>query len=265
MKIRFLGTGTSQGIPVITCNCEVCQSEDPRDKRLRCSLLIETDKTTIVIDCGPDFRQQMLRAGVQKLDAILITHEHNDHIMGLDDVRPFNFRQQHPMPLYAQKRVLEVLKNRFAYAFAKNPYPGAPSYELHPIDDKNTFSIGDLNIQPLTVMHGEMPVSAFRMGNFAYITDMKSIAPEEQQKLKQLEVLVVNALHHRKHHSHLNLEEALAFAKSIKAQQTYFIHMSHLMGLHSQIQKQLADFSRKNNLRVALAYDGLQLEVNEGI
>ncbi len=262
MKVQFLGTGTSQGVPVITCHCKVCRSNDPRDNRLRCSLLVETPQTTLVIDCGPDFRQQMLRAKVQKLDAILITHEHNDHIMGLDDVRPFNFRQQCAMPIYAQKRVLETLKLRFAYAFAKSPYPGAPSYELHPIDQMDSFTIGDLSIQPLTVMHGEMPVTAFRIGAFAYITDMKSIAAKEQKKLKNLEVLVVNALHHKKHHSHLNLEEALAFAKSVKAQQTYFIHMSHLMGLHRDIQQQLDEFSCQNNLKIALAYDGLQLQLN---
>ncbi len=260
MKITFLGTGTSQGIPVITCTCEVCRSNDPRDKRLRCSLLVQQDNTNLVIDCGPDFRQQMLRANVQHLDAILITHEHNDHIMGLDDVRPFNFRQKCPMPIYAQPRVLQVLKTRFAYAFDKNPYPGAPSYELHPIHN-TAFQTGAFEIMPITVMHGQMPVTAFRFGPVAYITDMKTISKKEREKLRGIKILIVNALHHKPHHAHLNLEEALAFAKSIRAPQTYFIHMSHLMGLHQVINKQLAAFSKQQGINIQLAYDGLSIEV----
>ncbi len=260
MIMRFLGTGTSQGIPVIACSCEVCVSDDVRDKRLRCSLFLREGDTRIVIDCGPDFRQQMLRARVQALDAILITHEHNDHIMGLDDVRPFNFKQRRSMPLYAQQRVLDTLKRRFAYAFEEKPYPGAPSYDLHAIGER-PFRIGSFLIQPLTVLHGEMPVTAFRIGTLAYLTDMKTIAPEEREKLEGIEVLVINALHHRPHHSHLNLEEALAFAKSVGAAQTYLIHMSHHMGLHSELEKRLEAYSAQYGLSIRAAYDGLEVEI----
>ncbi len=260
MTLQFLGTGTSQGIPVIACSCEVCRSDDIRDKRLRCSVLIREGDTQIVIDCGPDFRQQMLRARVEQLDAILITHEHNDHIMGLDDVRPFNFKQHCSMPLYAQQRVLDTLKRRFAYAFEENPYPGAPSYALHAIGEE-PFEIGAFRIQPFTVLHGEMPVTAFRMNKLAYITDMKTITAEEQKKLQGVEVLVLNALHRRPHHSHLNLEEALAFAKSIGAARTFLIHMSHRMGLHSALERELEAYSAQQGLSIRVAYDGLKVEV----
>lgn len=206
------------------------------------------------MDCGPDFRQQMLRAGVHKLDAILLTHEHNDHIIGLDDVRPFNFRSGNDMPIYATPAVIEELYGRFSYVFAENPYPGAPRIHLAPILDLSPFFIGKTIIQPIQVFHGKLPVLGYRFGDFTYITDMKTIPEAEMEKLEGTRVLVVNALHHRKHYSHLNLEEALEFITRIQPESAYLTHISHSMGQYTEVSRDLPQ-------GVYLAYDGLQLEI----
>jgi len=248
----FLGTGTSQGIPVIGCDCKVCQSKNPKDKRLRVSVLVQSPEATVVIDCGPDFRQQMLREKVVDLDAIVFTHEHTDHVIGVDDVRPFNFRTWKNMPLYASSRVQENLKSRFGYAFEENPYPGAPLLELKTIHKEVPFNIHDLHFIPIEIMHGKLPILGFRIGDFAYLTDMKTIEEKELDKLKNLKVIVIDALHQREHHSHMNLAEALLFAKKIGAQKTYLTHLSHMMGLHNQITESLPE-------NVEIAYDGLKI------
>lgn len=217
-------------------------------------MLLETGEQNLVIDCGPDFRQQMLRAGVCNLDGILITHEHNDHIIGLDDVRPFNFRSHRNMPIYATARVIQELRIRFAYVFAHEPYPGAPRIQAAPIEGLTPFPIGNVSVQPIQVYHGRLPVLGFRIDDFIYITDMKTIPEEELPKVEGARVLVVNALHHRPHHSHLNLEEALAFIERVRPERAYLTHVSHSMGLYAEVTKDLP-------AGVELAYDGLQLEI----
>ncbi|MFK8100984.1 MAG: MBL fold metallo-hydrolase [Saprospiraceae bacterium] len=254
MKITFLGTGTSQGIPVIGCECEVCGSDDPRDKRLRTSVLIEVGDKKIGVDAGPDFRQQMLRAKVQNLDALLLTHEHNDHIIGLDDVRPFNFRYKKDMPIYAVERVQAELKQRFAYIFAENPYPGAPRLALHTIDKDHDFRVGDIPVTPIEVLHGKMPVLGFRIADFIYVTDAKIIEAESLAKMKKAKILVLNALHFKTHHSHLNLPEALEIIEKLQPERAYLTHFSHNLGTHEGISPSLPD-------NVFLAYDGLELTV----
>ena len=247
-----MGTGTSQGVPVIACDCEVCQSSDPRDNRLRTSLHLQIDDVSIGIDCGPDFRQQMLRAKVSHLDAILITHEHNDHIIGMDDVRPFNFRSRKDMLVYATESVQGQLIHRFPYVFAtENRYPGAPMIKLLDLHKDQPFEIAGIKIIPIEVMHGKLPVLGFRFGNFAYITDMKTISDEEFAKLEGVTHLVVNALHHNEHFTHMNLTEALAFTERVGAKKTYFTHISHRMGLYEEVEKTLPE-------GVMLAYDGLR-------
>ena len=253
MQFTFLGTGTSQGVPIIGCDCEVCTSTDPRDNRLRTSLLVSHEGKNVVIDAGPDFRQQMLRAKVQHLDAVVLTHEHNDHIIGLDDVRPFNFLQNRHMPLYGTASVLAEVKQRFAYIFVKNPYPGAPMIQPVEINNHKVFEVAGIPFQPIEVMHGGLPVTAFRIGDFAYITDMKTISETEKNKLAGIKTLVVNALHHSWHHSHLNLEEALAFIEEIQPEQAWLTHISHRMGLHEVVSRQLPS-------RVGLAWDGLVVQ-----
>lgn len=253
MKFTFLGTGTSQGIPIIGCPCAVCRSTDSRDKRLRASALIEVDDITVVIDAGPDFRQQMLTATVSKLDAILITHEHRDHIAGLDDVRAFNFLQQQPMDVWGNSRVLAAIGNDFAYVFADNKYPGAPEMNLHLLDG-NSFSIGNVTIQPIKVLHCKMPVFGFRINNLTYITDANFISEVEKEKIKGTDCLIVNALRREKHISHFNLEEALAIIDELKPKQAYITHIGHQMGFHEEIQKELPE-------NVYLSYDGLTLEL----
>lgn len=253
MNIIFLGTGTSQGVPVIGCDCHVCISADPRDKRLRPALLLESDEARVVIDCGPDFRQQMLRTEVKGIDAIVITHEHNDHVIGIDDVRPFNFMQQKDMPVYATRAVMKELENRFAYAFAAERYPGSPRIHLEAIDKNSRFQIGDLDFRPIEVMHGKLPVLGFRIGDFAYLTDMKTIAAQEASKLAGVDTLVVNALHHTPHHSHLSLNEALEFIAEINPRRAFLTHMSHRMGRHGEVSADLP-------ANVAFAYDGLRFE-----
>ncbi len=252
MKITFLGTGTSQGVPIIGCECAVCSSADPRDKRLRTSILISEGDANIAVDAGPDFRQQMLNARVKNLDAILLTHEHNDHIIGLDDVRPFNFRQWKNMPLFGTKQVLNEVKNRFAYIFDHNPYPGAPMIELHPISKEKKFTVNGISVTPVEVMHGNWPVLAFRVKDFTYITDMKTISEAEKQKIAGTKILVLNALHLEKHHSHLSLYEALDFIEKLNPEQAYLTHIGHRMGLHEEVSQLLPP-------NVALAHDGLEI------
>lgn len=256
MEIIFLGTGTSQGIPVIGCPCAVCQSADPRDNRLRVAVLLRQGTEQIVIDAGPDFRQQMLRAGVTELDAILLTHEHNDHIIGLDDVRPFIFRQLSPMPIYCDQRVAGELRKRFAYAFAENPYPGAPRFDLHLTQQKERIQIGNFDIQIIRYLHGQLPIQGYRIGNFAYLTDIKSIGEEELKKLDNLHTLVISALHREEHHSHLSLAQAVALIEQIKPRWAYLTHLSHQMGTHHDVAQHLPP-----NIRIA--YDQLVLSLND--
>ncbi|MFZ9755023.1 MAG: MBL fold metallo-hydrolase [Bacteroidia bacterium] len=254
MRVTFLGTGTSQGVPPIGCTSPVCLSEDPRDKRLRSSLLIEIDGKNLVIDAGPDFRYQMIRAGVARLDAILFTHEHRDHTAGLDDIRPFNYRQQAPIPVYLHSRVLESLKGQFAYLFAENPYPGIPDVDFRLIENA-PFTLDGIDIIPLEVMHYRLPVMGFRFGSFAYVTDANYIAETELDKLKGVEVLVLNALRLEPHISHFTLSEAVEMANKVGAKQTYFTHMSHQIGFHEAVCKELPS-------GIDLAYDGLVLNLD---
>ena len=254
MTFTFLGTGTSQGVPIIGCPCEVCQSTNEKDKRLRVSGLLKIGEKTIVIDCGPDFRQQMLREKVTDVDAILVTHEHNDHIIGLDDVRPFNFLHQKDMPVYADERVQKELKERFSYIFAENKYPGAPMVALKTIEAGKKFEIDDIKILPIEVMHGNLPILGFRIANFAYLTDVKTISEKEIEKLEGLDTLVLSALHHNEHHSHSTLAQAIELAQRISAKRTYFIHFSHHLGLHQEVEKTLPK-------TMFLAYDGLRISI----
>lgn len=231
MKITFLGTGTSQGIPVIGCDCEVCSSSDPRDNRTRTSILISQDGTNIVIDTGPDFRTQMLQNKVKKLDAVIYTHEHNDHTAGLDDVRPYIFRQRKEMPIYGAQRVIENIQQRFEYAFSKNPYPGAPRLISNVIESGVNVNVKGIDILPIEVMHGSLSVFAFRTGHFTYITDANYISEESLKLIEGTKTLIINALHQKKHYSHFNLEQALEIVNIIKPNKCYLTHMSHSMGL----------------------------------
>ena len=251
LKITFLGTGTSQGVPVITCNCEVCQSDDHRNNRLRVSILIETADKTIVIDSGPDFRYQMLRAKVKDLDAILFTHEHKDHVAGLDDIRPFNYLLHKNIDIFATIGVQEALKREFSYIFSDVKYPGLPQIELHTID-KDPFFIGQTEIIPLAIMHYRLPILGFRIGDFTYITDAKTVSNETIEKVRGTKILIINALQRQPHISHFTLDEAIDFAQKIGAEQTYFTHISHNLGLHEVVEKELP-------AGMKLAYDGLTL------
>lgn len=254
MKVTFLGTGTSQGVPVIACDCVVCTSEDTHDNRLRVSILIEHEGKVIVIDCGPDFRYQMLRARVKHLDAIIFTHEHKDHVAGLDDIRAFNYKQQSEINVYAHKRVQEALKREFSYIFSINKYPGLPRLDLYDIEDNKPFMVSDIEVIPVSVMHFQLPVFGYRIGNFTYITDAKTISEEEKQKIKGSEILVINALQKEKHISHLTYDEALDLAREIGAKKTYLTHVSHRLGTHKEISAELPD-------GIYLAYDGLELNL----
>jgi len=251
LKITFLGTGTSQGIPVITCNCIVCQSADHKNKRLRVSVLLETDDKTIVIDSGPDFRYQMLRAGVKDLDAIVFTHEHKDHVAGLDDIRPFNYLLKKNIDIYATERVQDTLRMEFSYIFSEVRYPGLPQINIHTISNEE-FPIGNTTIVPLEIMHYKLPILGYRIGDFVYITDAKTVSAETIAKMKGVKVLVVNALQKEQHVSHFNLAEAIDFARKIDAETTYFTHISHNLGLHEVVEKELPE-------NIKLAYDGLTL------
>jgi len=255
IKVTFLGTGTSQGVPVIGCQCEVCSSENPKDKRLRSSIFIETETANIVIDTGADFRQQMLREKVRKLDAVLFTHEHKDHTAGLDDIRPFNFLQKKNMPLYGTKKVLGQIQQEFAYIFAEKRYPGIPQVELHEISKEKSFCVEQTKITPIEVFHYRLPVLGFRIENFTYITDANYIASEEMAKIYGSKILVINALQREKHISHYNLEEAIAVAQQIGAEKTYFTHISHKMGLHDEVSQELPE-------NIKIAYDGLSFVVD---
>lgn len=253
MKLKFLGTGTSQGIPVIGSDHPVCKSNDPKDKRLRTSAIITTDAgNKILIDCGPDFRQQMLTNNETRLDAVLLTHEHNDHIIGLDDLRPLIFQNEKNMPIYCSTRVKEEITQRFPYAFSDNKYPGAPSFDITIIEER--LSILDTEIEPIEVMHGKLPILGFKIKNLAYITDANFISNEEKQKLKNLDVLIINCLRkEKKHHSHYILPEVLDLVQELQPKQTYFTHISHNLGFHHQVEKELPK-------GVFLAYDTLEIE-----
>jgi phosphoribosyl 1,2-cyclic phosphate phosphodiesterase len=252
VTITFLGTGTSQGVPVIACGCEVCTSADKRDKRLRSSILVEGDKT-VVIDSGPDFRYQMLRANVQHLDALVFTHEHKDHIAGMDDIRAFNYKQNSPVDVWAEDRVQAAIKKEFHYIFTEFKYPGIPQVNLNTITSE-PFLIGNIKFIPIEVMHYMLPVKGFRINDFTYITDAKTISESEKQLIKGSSILVINALQKQTHISHFTLEEAIAFAQEIGAERTYFTHISHRLGRHEDISKELP-------LGIELAYDGLKLEI----
>ncbi|TDS12246.1 MBL fold metallo-hydrolase [Sphingobacterium paludis] len=254
MKVTFLGTGTSQGVPVIACQCDVCQSTDGRDKRLRTSIYMEIGDLHIVVDTGPDFRYQMLRQDVRHLDVVLITHSHKDHIAGMDDVRAFNYQQQQSIPVYGSLATHEALKREFYYAFGEIKYPGVPRLELKPIVSGEPFFVKELRILPIEVMHHKMPVLGFRIGDFAYITDAKTVADTSKVLLEGVKVLVVNALQNEPHISHFTKEEALAFAKEVGAEQTYLTHISHRFGKHD-------DISRDLPVGVKLAYDGLSIVI----
>jgi phosphoribosyl 1,2-cyclic phosphate phosphodiesterase len=248
VEFTFLGTGTSQGVPIIGCDCEVCQSENPRDQRLRSSLLVKAGGATVVIDTGPDFRQQCLRAGVQTLDAVVFTHEHKDHVAGLDDIRPFNFRSRKDMPVYATEHVQTALHREFRYIFEAD-YPGVPRVQLHRIAE-DPFVISDATWWPLPVMHHRLPVLGFRIGGLAYITDANQLSELALKRLEGVDVLVLNALRRESHLSHFTLEEALEWASKIGARQTYFTHISHQLGFHDSVNAELPE-------GVALAHDGL--------
>lgn len=254
MKVTFLGTGTSQGVPVIACDCEVCISKDSHDKRLRVSVLIEVDGKSLVIDAGPDFRYQMLRAGVKHLDAILFTHEHKDHVAGLDDVRAFNHKQQSEIDVYADVRVQAALRQEFHYIFSETKYPGIPRLNMHEIRADRPFEIAGIEIIPVSVMHYKLPVYGYRIGDFTYITDAKTIDEQNIAKVRGSKIVVINALQKESHVSHFTFDEAISMAKEIGAEQTYFTHISHRLGTHKQISGELP-------AGVNLAYDGLQLHI----
>ena len=254
LDITFLGTGTSSGVPMIGCNCAVCTSADARDKRLRSSILIQSAQTNLVIDTGPDFRQQMLTYDVKKLDGVLLTHAHKDHIAGLDDVRAYNFFQKKPMPVYASAATIKRVKVEFDYAFAEVKYVGVPSIDLHEINETDRFTVGDIEVEPIPVMHLHMPVLGFRLGNFTYITDANLIDEASKQKIKGSEVLVLNALRKEPHISHFTLQEATDLANELKIPEVYFIHISHQMGLHEVVNK---EFTKGRQL----AFDGLKIKI----
>lgn len=251
MKITFLGTGTSQGIPVIGCGCEVCKSADKKDKRLRVSVWVQTDDKSIVIDSGPDFRYQMLRAGVDDLDAILYTHEHKDHVAGLDDIRPYNYILKKRIDIYATERVQEALRREFQYIFSDVKYHGLPQINVHTIHNES-FKVGETKVIPFEVMHYKLPILGYRIGDFTYITDAKTISEESLEKIKGTKVLVLNALQKESHISHLTFEEAIEMAEKIGAETTYFTHISHNLGLHEEVSKELPS-------NIKLAYDGLSI------
>lgn len=249
VKITFLGTGTSQGIPVIACECGTCASQDSFDKRLRTSLLLETEDSVLLIDAGPDFRQQMLREHVTKLDSILLTHEHKDHISGLDDVRAFNYKSQDAIDIYSEERVQKALRKEYSYVFSEFQYPGIPKMRLKLIPDHG-FTIRGINIIPIRVFHYRLPVYGFKFGNFAYITDANYIPEESKEKLFGVKYLVINALRKEKHISHFSLREAVSLIREISPKKSFITHISHQMGLHKEVSLELPP-------EIVLAYDGL--------
>ena len=253
MKITFLGTGTSQGVPVIACKCKVCCSENSKDKRLRSSVLVETNNNVFVIDTGPDFRQQMLRENISKIDAVLITHSHKDHIGGLDDVRAFNYFQNAPVNVYAQKEVHKALYSDYSYAFAEDKYPGVPDINLHIIEN-SPFEINNDLINPIEVIHYKMVVFGFRIKDFTYITDANFISDTEIEKIKGSKVIALNALRKKQHISHFTMEKAVEILELLQPERAFLTHISHQLGLHGEVEKELPEF-------IKLAYDGLKIEI----
>jgi phosphoribosyl 1,2-cyclic phosphate phosphodiesterase len=251
LKITFLGTGTSSGVPMIACECNVCTSNNPKDNRLRSSIMVQSETTTIVVDTTPDFRYQMLREKVKNIDAIIFTHSHKDHVAGLDDVKAFNYFSKKAINIYANEFTQAALKIEFYYAFAAEKYPGIPNIDLHTVEEES-FLIGDIEVTPIKVWHLKMPVLGFRFGNFTYITDANRIEESELEKIKGSEVLVLNALRHEKHISHFTLQEAIDLSQALKIPQTYFTHISHQLGLYDVISKTLPK-------RCKLSYDGLKI------
>ena len=254
MRVTFTGTGTSQGVPLIGCDCSVCTSSDKKDKRLRTSALVEVNDVSFVIDAGPDFRYQMLRSNVKRLDAVVFTHGHKDHIAGLDDIRAYNFLQGKAIDVYATEETQQALRREYSYIFENSDYPGIPQINLHTINNSETFSINGVVVQPIKVLHYKMEVLGFRIGNFTYITDANFIADEEMKKIKNSEVLVLNALRHQQHVSHYTLSEAIEIAKESGAKTTYFTHISHQLGKHEEINADLP-------VGMRLAYDCMKLEI----
>lgn len=254
MKITVLGSGTSQGVPVIACNCRVCKSTNPKDNRLRASIMITIDGENFVIDSGPDFRLQMLRENVKSLRALMYTHEHKDHIAGMDDIRAFNFIEQRDMEIYCNENVKNALHREFHYVFSGNPYPGIPKVNIRLIDNEQFELPNGTKVTPILVYHYKMPVFGYRIGDFTYITDAKTVSAQEIDKIKGTKILIINALHRSEHISHFNLEEALEFIDKIKPEKAYLTHISHLFGLHDEILPELPE-------NVTLAYDGLKFEV----
>lgn len=255
MTITFLGTGTSQGVPMIGCDCPVCRSLDPRDQRLRVAVHLAVEGRSLVIDTGPDFRQQMLRARVTRLDAVLFTHEHKDHVAGLDDIRAFNFRQQQDMPIFAEPRVIGQLRREFAYIFAEQKYPGVPQVSLHPIEsDTKPFDVLGVAVQPLRALHYRLPVLGFRIGGLAYLTDANYLAPETLALLRGADTIVLNALRREPHISHFSLGQAVELLTELAPRRAYLTHISHQLGRHREVEAELPPWLR-------LAYDGLKLEL----
>jgi phosphoribosyl 1,2-cyclic phosphate phosphodiesterase len=256
LQVSFLGTGTSSGVPMIGCDCAVCQSQDPRDKRLRSSVLISSAETSLVVDTTPDFRYQMLRTNTRKLDAVLFTHPHKDHIAGLDDIRAFNFFSGKSMDIFAGSLTEEALRRDFYYAFSDSRYPGVPELNLHTIGTE-AFMVGDIPVLPMEVWHMRMPVTGFRFGNFTYITDANRIEEDQRRLIRGSEILVLNALRKEKHISHFSLDEAVRVVEDLQVGKAYFTHISHQLGQHQEIEAELPD-------NMHLAYDGLQLEISGG-
>jgi phosphoribosyl 1,2-cyclic phosphate phosphodiesterase len=255
VKITFLGTGTSQGVPVIACECSTCLSSDQHDKRLRTSLLLETNETTLLFDAGPDFRQQMLRENIKKLDSILLTHEHKDHIAGLDDVRAFNYKSQDAIDIYAEERVQKALRREYSYVFSEYQYPGIPKMRLNSIPE-HSFTVMGIQIEPVRVFHYRLPVLGFRIGNFAYITDANYLPEESKEKLFGVKYLVINALRKEKHISHFSLREAVDLIREISPKKAFITHISHQMGYHAEVSRELPP-------GISLAYDGLSFLCDE--
>jgi phosphoribosyl 1,2-cyclic phosphate phosphodiesterase len=252
LQITFLGTGTSSGVPMIACDCEVCSSSDPKDKRFRSSIMVKSDATTLAVDSTPDFRCQMLREKVKRLDGIIFTHPHKDHIAGLDDVRAFNYFSKKPMPVFANEMTQAAIVREFPYAFTENKYPGLPEIHLHTIN-KDPFIVGNIPVIPIQVWHLKMPVLGFRFGNFTYITDANRIDESEKEKIRGSEIIVVNALRNEKHESHYSLKEAISLVKELSIPQAYFTHISHQLGRHEAVNAALPE-------GMSLAHDGLILE-----